>query len=59
MKRRHGEMTASQMKKLHFDELSTDFLTRNELCIDLFLEKVWLSWVRKHLRVAYLYCLRT
>ena len=30
----------SPTKKLHFDELSTDFLTRNELCIDLFLGKV-------------------
>ncbi len=52
-------MTASQMKKLHFDEFSAGFLTSSELCIGLFLEKVWLPWVRKHLRVAYLYCLRT
>jgi len=28
------------MKKLHFDELSTGFLTRSELCIDFILKKV-------------------
>jgi len=33
----------TDVKKLHFDELSTNFLTRSELCIDFILEKVWLS----------------
>ena len=31
---------APPMKKLYFDELSTDFLTRSELYIDFILEKV-------------------
>ena len=43
-RRRFGETVVSPMKKLHFDELSTGILTRSELCIDLFLEKVWLPW---------------
>jgi len=36
VKRRQGETVASQMKKLHFNELSTDFLIHSSQYLDIF-----------------------